>query len=88
MKQKSVCFFFLISEIEMSNKGGVGHTFGNQQSEEKKHRVREYMFNLKQFRPRPQTDRQKQKGSAVFKESVSVQTVLLYLPDCYSVEEK
>ncbi|CAI5679034.1 unnamed protein product [Oreochromis niloticus] len=28
-----------ISEIEMSNKGGVGHTFGNQQSEEKKHRT-------------------------------------------------
>lgn len=72
----------------MNIKGGVGHTLGKQQCEEKKHRVRECMFNLKQFRfiPHPQTDRQKQKGSAVFK--VSVQTVLLYLPDCYSVEEK
>ncbi|XP_063331605.1 uncharacterized protein LOC134628773 isoform X1 [Pelmatolapia mariae] len=28
-----------ISEIEMNNKGGVGHTFGKQQCEEKKHRM-------------------------------------------------
>lgn len=65
----------------MSNKGRVGHTFGKQQHEEKKHRVRECMFNIKQFRfrPRPQTE---QKESAVFKESGSVQTVLLYLQDC------
>lgn len=46
----------------MSNKGRVGHTFGKQQHEEKKHRVRECMFNIKQFRfrPRPQTEQKEE----------------------------
>lgn len=46
----------------MSNKGRVGHTFGKQQHEEKKHRVHECMFNIKQFRfrPRPQTEQKEE----------------------------